>query len=309
MKIDRMLGARPEGARRSSSANLANYRRLFHRSTPQRSVEQTDSELDALVDGAMAATLASEARADGTFGDYARLFGFCRSAVMQEGRLLEVAIAHATKANPNLKLFPVKPMPIVPAACEMLKRTAAEDVKGVRFPARVQTAESYSPDLFVINRARHSGLILDVKRNLSAHRPNDIDRLRFRMLAAASIASEWVAENQGPMLVEIETAIVDGADEVSDHERGVFRLSELDELLETPGATATIQRFRDGFSRRVKDELSRRCRALVSADRESPDACQAGEQDGEADSSAIVPLMPSERQLGRFGYARRPALN
>ncbi|MER8764361.1 hypothetical protein [Mesorhizobium sp. M0968] len=101
-----------------------------------------------------------------------------------------------------------------------------------------------------------SRLILDIKRSLGSYRPQEADRLRFRMLAVAAIAPEWVAEHQGPLLVKIETAIVDGADQVSDPERGVFRLSEIDELLESEGAADSIRQFREAFSGRVQDELA-----------------------------------------------------
>ncbi|MER8882994.1 hypothetical protein [Mesorhizobium sp. M0816] len=169
----------------------------------------------------MKAALAGDVRGDITFGEYASLFGFFRSAVMQEGRLLELAIGQAVQKNPDLKLLPTTAIPIVPAAQEMLKRTPSDEIKGVRFPSRVHSTETYKPDLFVVNRTTHSGLILDIKRSLGSYRPQEVDRLRFRMLAVAAIAPEWVAEHLGPLLVKIETAIVDGADQVSDPERGV----------------------------------------------------------------------------------------
>jgi hypothetical protein len=157
----------------------------------------SDNDINRLVDEAMKAALAGEGRDDITFGQYAPLFGFFRSAVMQEGRLLEMAIELAVQKTPDLKLLPTKPMPIVPAAQEMLKRTPPQEIQGIRFPAKVYSKESYKPDLFVVNRTKHSGLILDIKRSLGSYRPQEVDRLRFRMLAVAAIAPEWVAEHQG----------------------------------------------------------------------------------------------------------------
>src|SRR5690606_23065391 len=139
----------------------------------------------------------------------------------------------------------------------------SDEIKGVRFPSRVHATESYKPDLFVVNRQNHSGLILDIKRSLGSYRPQEVDRLRFRMLAVAAIAPEWVAERQGPLLVKIETAIVDGADEMSDAERGVFRLSEIDDLIECEGAAGFVRKVRDAFSGQVQEELARRCRMLA----------------------------------------------
>lgn len=275
----------------------------------------SNGDTDRLVDDAMKAALAGEVRDDSTFGEYASLFGFFRSAVMQEGRLLETAIEQATQENPDLKLLPTKSMPIVPAAQEMLKRTPSDEIKGVRFPSRVHATESYKPDLFVVNRQNHSGLILDIKRSLGSYRPQEVDRLRFKMLAVAAIAPEWVSEHQGPLLVKIETAIVDGADELSDPERGVFRLSEIDDLLETDSAAEFVRDVRDAFSRRVQDELARRCRMLmgnpVEPDR-IPDAENLAADDHSsprAEPASVIPLQTPVTAQPRFGYARRPNLH
>jgi hypothetical protein len=243
------------------------------------------------------------------------LFGFFRSAVMQEGRLLELAIEQAVQKNPDLRLLPTKPMPIVPAAQEMLKRTPSDEIKGVRFPSKVYSKESYKPDLFVVSRTRHSGLILDVKRSLGSYRPQEVDRLRFRMLAVAAIASEWVAGNQGPLLVDVEIAIVDGADEMSDHDRGVFRISEIDGLLETEGAAEFIRQVREAFSGRVQEELAHRCRTLAgdrAESREFPDRTSPSVDDPAPPRdklASVVPLQASVTQQPRFGYARRPGLH
>lgn len=315
MRIDRWHLRRPEGARRSSTARLAGYRRHFQQSAGSRLPRTSGSDVGRLVDDAMKAALAGEVRDDITFGEYASLFGFFRSAVMQEGRLLEMAIEATVQKNPDLKLLPTKPMPIVPAAQEMLKRTPADEIKGIRFPSRVHATESYKPDLFVANSKTHSGLILDVKRSLGSYGPQQVDRLRFRMLAVAAIAAEWVTEHQGPLLVNIETAIIDGADEVSDHERGVFRICEIDDLLECEGAANFVRQVREAFSDRVQDELQRRCRTLAGNPVEPlriPDAANPA-VDGHApppdERASVVPLKASASQQPRFGYARRPNLH
>jgi hypothetical protein len=271
------------------------------------------ADADRLVDEAMKAALAAEAREDVTFGEYAPLFGFFRSAVMQEGRLVELAVEQAVRQDSDLALLPVKPLPIVPAAQEMLKRTPSDEIKGVRFPSRVHSSESYKPDLFIVNKVRHSGLILDIKRSLASYRPREIDRLRFRMLAVAAVAPEWIAEHQQTLLVEVETAIIDGADEISDPERGVFRLSEIDLLLETEGATESISRVRQAFSCRVQAELARRCQVLGMA---QPDGLGTDSLKHPAELSSVpsvdddpnvVPLTASSSRP-RFGYARRPGM-
>jgi hypothetical protein len=314
MEIDRGHWRRPEGERRALKARLEGCRRHSGQGAipgPHPQTETADS--DRLVDEAITAALAAEAREDVTFGEYAPLFGFFRSAVMQEGGLVELAVEQAIRRDPNLALLPVKPMPIVPAAQEMLKRPPADQLKGIRVPARVHATETYRPDLFIVNRLRHSGLILDIKRSLASYRPQEIDRLRFKMLAVAAIAPEWVAEHQRTLLVEIETAIIDGADEISDPERGVFRLSEIDMLLEIEGAAESINKVRQAFPRRVQAELARRCQILG---KEQLDALLAESIRHPAeptampsveDSPTVVPLSASGARP-RFGYARCPGM-
>ncbi len=296
MRIDRWHPRRPEGAWPSSTKRLAGYRRQFRSPEARPLQEASEADSDKLVDEVMKAALAGEVRADITFGAYASLFSFFRSAVMQEGRLVEMAIAQAIQRNDHLKLLPTKAMPIVAAAQEMLKRTPADEITGVRFPSRVHAAETYKPDLVVVNRTRHSGLILDIKRSLGSYRPQQIDRLRFRMLAVAAIAPEWIAEHQHTLLVAVETAIVDAADEVSDPARGVFRLSEIDALLETEGAADSIRQVREVFSQRVQMELARRCGAF-------------GAEGSGTDRMASSPDSAAPEAPRRFGYARRSNLH
>lgn len=314
MRIDSWHPRRPEGARNTSAAKASRYRRHFRHGVENPPPAPVVLDVDRLVREAMQSALAGEVRTDATFGEYASLFGFFRSAVMQEGRLLEVAIAHAIERQSHLKLLTTKPMPIVPAAQEMLKRTPSDEIKGIRFSTRVHSTETYRPDLFVVHRTKHSGLILDIKRSLGSYRPQEVDRLRFRMLAVASIASEWVAENRGPLLVEIETAIVDGADAMSDHERGVFRLSEIDALLETDGVADFVLGVREEYSLRVQAELGRRCRELETARLGStPDTPSANPADGASipagsgDPAVVALQVPGAER--RFGYARRASLH
>lgn len=114
--------------------------------------------------------------------------------------------------------------------------------------------------------------------------------------------------------MEIETAIIDGADEISDPERGVFRLSEIDDLLETDCAAEFVRDVRKSFSSRVQDELARRCRMLVGNPVE-PDRIPGTENLAMDDdhvpppdeSASVVPLQTPATAQPRFGYARGPA--
>jgi len=139
------------------------------------------------------------------------------------------------------------------------------EIQGIRLPSEVHANKTYTPDLFVANRARHSGLIIDVKRSLGSYAENKLETLRFRMLAVAAIASSWLGERQGPVLVEVSTAIIDGADISSDHERGVFKISEIGDLLEVDEAGEAMTRLRDMFAERVQHALEAQCRKIIDA--------------------------------------------
>lgn len=311
MTIDRWHFRRTEGGRCSSKVRVAGRRTYLHPAPRPSDERGTGGRTKLLVSELMDAAQIGPVRADATFGDYASLFGFLRSCVMQEGRLLELAIAEETRSNPALKLLPSKAMPIVPSAQEMLKRTPGHAIKGIRFPSRVHASETYTPDLFIVDQTKHTGLILDIKRSLGSYRPQEVERLRFRMLAVASIASEWVAERQGPVLVEVETAIIDGADEISDHENGVFRLSEIDHLLDIDGAADSIARTRAMFAQKVQAELHRRCRDLFRDEDGGPNLNAVAADPEPISSVADDESRPWVGSVGaaRFGYARRPSLH
>lgn len=312
MTINRWHPRRAEGGRRRLRVRTAGSRSYPRSVYPQDEKRDPGDRSELLVTELMDAAQAGSVRADQTFGEYASLFSFLRSCVMQEGRLLELAIAEAAQAHPNLKLLPVKAMPIVPSAQEMLKRTPGHAIKGIRFPSRVHSTESYTPDLFIVDQVRHTGLILDIKRSLASYRPQEVERLRFRMLAVAAIASEWIAERQGPVLVEVETAIIDGADEMSDPESGVFRLAEIDHLLGTEGAAESIALSRAMFADKVQAELRRRCGELFRNEDASP-TLKVVASSAPATASGI-PIDAQPQPSGgtgasRFGYARRPGLH
>lgn len=310
MRIDRGHFRRPEGVRGSTGARRTCYRRHFGSpATVSSSAPRVAPDCDRLVEEALTAALERDVRVDPTFGDYATLGGFFRSAEMQDGRLLETALDEVLQGNPNLLLLPPKAMPIVPAATEMLKRTPLENTRDIRFPVRVHSTESYTPDKLVVHRGEHVALILDLKRDVSKHRPQEIRRLCSRMASVVAIAPEWLAEHCGQLVVEVHTAIIDGADEVSDHERRIFRLSEIDQLLDTEGAAEFIIRTREKFSQRVQQEFGRQCHAFaVAGGFRSPEMNTANLMPATAASAGtVVPIPGPAARQSRFGFVRQTA--
>ncbi|OPH83123.1 hypothetical protein [Nitrobacter vulgaris] len=228
------------------------------------SISDLEPEFKSMVDKAIQAIVAYEPNPDRIFGKYSELASVARSVAFHEGKLLEWGIAAIAKCNPDLVILPPdRPMPIVPAAIQLLKKNEWREIQGIRLPSEVHANRTYTPDLFIANRARHAGLIIDVKRSLGSYAESKLEDLRFRMLAVAAIASSWLSERQGPILVEVGTAIIDGADISSDHEKGVFKLSEIGDLLEVDEAGDAMTRLRDMFAARVQQELESQCRKVI----------------------------------------------
>jgi len=237
-----------------------------HAHSRRASIADLESEFDSMIDKAMRAIIAYEPHPDRIFGKYSELVSVARSVAFHEGKLLEWGIAAIARRNPDLAILPAdRPMPIVAAAIELLKKNEWREIQGIRLPSEVHANKTYTPDLFIANRARHSGLIIDVKRSLGSYAESKLEGLRFRMLAVAAIASSWLSERQGPVLVEVGTAIIDGADVASDHEKGVFKISEIGDLLEIDGAGDAMTRLRDMFAERVQHALEAQCRKVIDA--------------------------------------------
>lgn len=227
-------------------------------------IAELEPEFESMVDKAIRAIGACDPKPDHIFGDFTEFVSVVRSVAFHEGKLLEWGIAAIARCNPDLVILPPdRPMPIVPAAIELLKKNEWREIQGIRLPSEVHATKTYTPDLFIANRARHAGLIIDVKRSLGSYAERKLEDLRFRMLAVAAIASSWLGERQGPVLVEVRTAIVDGADMASDHDKGMFALSEIGDLLEVDGAGEAMTRLREMFAQRVQRELHTQCKKAL----------------------------------------------
>lgn len=251
---------------------------LRHSYSHRASFDELAPIFETMIDKAIGSVVACDAKPDRIFGQFAELASVARSVAFHEGKLLEWGIAAIARCNPDLVILPPdRPMPIVPAAIELLKKNEWRELQGIRLSAEVHASRTYTPDLFIANRVRHSGLILDVKRSLASYAENRLEDLRFRMLAVAAIASSWLGERQGPVLVEVGTAIIDGADIVSDHGKGVFKLSEIGDLLEVDEAGVAMTRLRDLFAERVQQELDIQCRKVRTA--AEPRAARKGDTD------------------------------
>ena len=229
-------------------------------------IADLEPDFARMVDRAMAAVLSGDTKPDTVFGNCAGLVSMARSVSFHEGKLLEWGVIRIAACNPDLLVMPQdKPMPVVPAALEFLERNEWSKLEGIRLRSEVHSKKTYTPDIVLVNRKRHSALIVDMKRSLASYAEHRLEALRQRMMAVALVAADWLyVERRAPFVSEVGIAIIDGSDEASDHSKGVFGLSEIGDLLEIAGAGEAMMHLRAMFAARVREELGRQCRAVVA---------------------------------------------
>lgn len=231
--------------------------------------DSRDADFDLLIEDAIGAILVAGERADQVFGPFAELNSLVRAVTYHEGKLLELGVARLASENPALTLMPGETaLPIVPAAAEMLKRNGWDALKGIRLRSEVHYRTTYTPDLFIVDHAKHSALILDVKRSLATYQERRLVALRERMMAAALIAADWLhIEGRVAGVTSVEIAIIDGSSERRDRRSGIFALDEIGELIGVPDAGEALLELRARFACRVQEEIRAAClRAIGDLD-------------------------------------------
>jgi hypothetical protein len=252
---------------------------------PHRAViADLEEDFVRMVDKAIGAILAGDPKPDTVFGAFAPFIAMARSVSYHEGKLLEAGIIRIAACNPDLMVMPQdRPMPIVPAALAFLERNDWSSLEGIRLRSDVHYRTTYTPDLIVVNRKHHSALIMDITRSLASYQERRLNALRNRMMAAALIGADWLyVECKAPPASDVGIAIVDGADEASDPDRGTFGLAGIGDLLEVAGAGEALAHLRSMFAVRVRAELERQCREALARTEEVRRPEHAGADCGKA---------------------------
>ncbi|WP_242220749.1 hypothetical protein [Shinella zoogloeoides] len=223
-------------------------------------------DLDLLVDRAINAIMDGEPAEDEILGHYVNIASLVRAVSFREGKLLEQAVERLAKANPNIIVLTQSlKLPLVKAAMEAVAGNNWSSLDGIKLDCEAPAKGSYTPDLIVVNRARHTAYILDVKRSLASYGDTSrLEELKLKMMASAMVLPDWLYKNQKRMMVDaVEVAIVDGASRPSDHANGVWALSELDDLLEIDGVAACMAELRLRFGIRVQQLLEAEARKAL----------------------------------------------
>ena len=225
-----------------------------------------EADLDLLIDRAIAAIADGEPVEDEILGHYVHIASLVRAVSFREGKLLEQAVERLAKANPNVVVLTQSlKLPLVKAALEAVSGNDWQSLDGIKLDCEAPAKGSYTPDLILVNRARHTAYILDLKRSLASYGDTSrLEELKLKMMAAAMVLPDWLYKNQKRLMVDaVEVAIVDGASRPSDHASGIWALSEIDDLLEIDGVAACMAELRLRFGRRVQQLLEAEARKAL----------------------------------------------
>ncbi len=225
-----------------------------------------EADLDLLIDRAIAAIADGEPTEDEILGHYVHIASLVRAVSFREGKLLEQAVERLAKANPNiLVLTQSLKLPLVKAAMEAVSGNDWTSLDGVKLDCEAPAKGNYTPDLIVVNRARHTAYILDLKRSLASYGDTSrLEELKLKMMASAMVLPDWLYKHHKRLMVDaVEVAIVDGASRPSDHAHGVWALSEVDDLLEIDGIAACMAELRRRFGAKVQQLLEAEARKAI----------------------------------------------
>ena len=225
-----------------------------------------EADLDLLIDRAINAIMDGEPAEDEILGHYVNIASLVRAVSFREGKLLEQAVERLAKANPSIIVLTQSlKLPLVKAAMEAVAGNDWSSLDGIKLDCEAPAKGSYTPDLIVVNRARHTAYILDVKRSLASYGDTSrLEELKLKMMASAMVLPDWLYKNQKRLMVDaVEVAIVDGASRPSDHANGVWALSEIDDLLEIDGVAACMAELRLRFGIRVQQLLEAEARKAL----------------------------------------------
>ncbi len=227
---------------------------------------EVEADLDLLIDRAIAAIADGEPIDDEILGHYVHIASLVRAVSFREGKLLEQAVERLAKANPNITVLTQSlKLPLVKAALEAVSGNDWSCLDGIKLDCEAPAKGSYTPDLIVVNRVRHTAYILDVKRSLASYGDTSrLEELKMKMMASAMVLPDWLYKNHKRLMVDtVEVAIVDGASRPSDHATGIWALCEIDDLLEIDGVAACMAELRLRFGRRVQQLLEAEARKAL----------------------------------------------
>nr|CAD6596248.1 hypothetical protein RTCK_00248 [Rhizobium sp. TCK] len=179
-----------------------------------------------------------------------------RTLASEEGRLLEAVVTTLARTNARQDVLTGMKLPVLRIAAELAERNKLDAYTRLSVDPESQSSTSYHPDLVLVERAKRSAIIIDVKRSLGGYSGGgSLGKLQKRMEAAACVLPEILWRDHQRLAVEaVGIAIIDGARTSADINDGIWSVSRLDDLLGVSGAgsaaQSAIEAFRSGFRER-----------------------------------------------------------
>ncbi|MCK8780773.1 hypothetical protein M0654_12335 [Rhizobium sp. NTR19] len=229
---------------------------------------------DGLIEDAMMAIERGPHIPDQVLGRYAPLASLLRSVSFHEGRLLERGLAVVAALHPDLQVLgkPLK-LPLVEAAVQAISTNSWDVLEGVCFDCDIGTERTYKPDLIILNRKTRKALVIDLKRSLAAYSDSTLADLTSRMMATGLILPDFLYKRHKRLsITDVDIAVIDGASRKRNHDQGIWKLTEVDELLDLPGAAAAMERLRSTFGERVRALIEQRALGALGLQQPSPTA-------------------------------------
>lgn len=239
---------------------------ILRRHTHLVRFSDVEADFTALIDAAIAAIVDGEPCDDDILGDYIHLASLVRAVSFREGKLLEQALERVSRANPDLLVLTQSiKLPLVKSALEAIAGNDWSQLDGITLDCESPAKGSYTPDMIVVHRTRHVATILDLKRSLASYGDTSrLEELKAKMMAAALVLPDWLYKQHKRVMVDtVGVAIVDGASRPSDHESGIWALSEIDDLIGIDGAAACMAELRLRFGYRVQQVLEGAARKVL----------------------------------------------
>ncbi len=252
---------------------------------------EIETELDALIDDAIAQIVEGDVIEDEILGHYVMIASLVRAISFREGKLLEQAVERVSKIHPDLVVLTKSiRLPLVKAATEAVVNNNWARLDRLMLDCEAPAKGTYTPDLIIVNTRRHMAFILDLKRSLASYGDTSrLEELKLKMMASALILPDWLYKNHKRLMVDtVGVAIVDGASRPSDHEHGVWALDELDDILGISGAAKTLGELRRRFGARVQAVLEQATRKALSQTTMQPTSAASVDFPAHAGAAAVV---------------------
>ncbi len=207
-----------------------------------------------LVDHAVAAALPPDQLALAACGDPDAISSIGRAIAVHEGYLIEASIAEAAKSHSGHLILTGVKLPVLQEAVNLIVRHQPDQVCALSVDAEGRALQSYFPDLVIVNRAAHTGIVLDIKRSLAGYGGSGkLNELQTKMAAAALALPDVLWRDHKRSFVDrVGCAIIDASRTEDDVAGGLWGLSGLDNLLGCNGVGETAKAAVAAFRQTVR---------------------------------------------------------